>query len=149
MKSVKSVKRSSGFTLIELLIVVAIIGILAAIAVPMYVDHITRSQLVEGHTGLSDFRVRMEQFFQDNRTYSGGGLGGCGATTPATATNFGYNCASAGQTYVATANGTAGRVVGFTFTINETNLRQTTATAAGWAPAAMPAPCWVTRKGSC
>jgi prepilin-type N-terminal cleavage/methylation domain-containing protein len=142
-------KKSSGFTLIELLIVVAIVGILAAIAVPMYTDHITRAQLVEGHTGLADFRVRMEQFYQDNRTYDGAGLDGCGAAKPANSTNFTYNCRSAGQTYTATANGTAGRVIGFTFTINEQNVRQTTATKAGWEPAAMPANCFVTRKGSC
>ncbi|MBL0142678.1 MAG: prepilin-type N-terminal cleavage/methylation domain-containing protein [Betaproteobacteria bacterium] len=142
-------KNASGFTLIEIMIVVAIVGILAAIAVPMYTDHITRAQLVEGHTGLSDLRVRMEQFYQDNRTYDGGGLGNCGAANPANRTNFTYVCLSAGQTYLATANGTAGRVVGFSFTVNETNTRQTTATAAGWEPAVMPSPCWVTRKGSC
>jgi prepilin-type N-terminal cleavage/methylation domain-containing protein len=142
-------KNASGFTLIEIMIVVAIVGILAAIAVPMYTDHITRAQLVEGHTGLSDYRVRMEQFYQDNRTYDGAALGNCGAADPANRTNFTYNCRSAGQTYVATATGTSGRVVNFVFTVNETNTRQTTATAAGWAPAAMPANCWVTRKGSC
>ena len=112
-------KKQSGFTLIELLIVVAIVGILAAIAVPMYTDHITRSQLIEGHTGLSDFRVRMDQFFQDNRTYT------------------------------ATATGARGRVAGFVFTINERNVRQSTAAPAGWAPAVMPSNCWITRKGSC
>jgi type IV pilus assembly protein PilE len=143
-----SMTKASGFTLIEVMIVVAIIGILAAIAVPQYTDYITRSQLVEGHTGLADLRVRMEQYFQDNRTYDGVGLDNCGATAPA-GTNFTYNCASAGQTYVATATGSAGRVVGFTFTINERNVRQTTATKVGWAPAVMPAPCFVTRKGDC
>ncbi len=142
-------KRAKGFTLIELLIVVAIVGVLAAIAVPMYIDHITRSQLVEAHTGLSDFRVRMEQFFQDNRTYNGAGLGGCGAATPANAANFAYACVPGGGTYVATATGNAGRVVGFVYTINEQNARQTTAAPAGWAPAVMPSNCWVTRKGSC
>ena len=76
----------------------------------MYTDHITRAQLVEGHTGLSDFRVRMEQFYQDNRTYDGAGLDNCGAANPANSTNFTYNCRSAGQTYTATANGTSGRV---------------------------------------
>jgi type IV pilus assembly protein PilE len=142
-------KKQTGFTLIELLIVVAIVGVLAAIAVPMYTDHITRSQLVEAHTGLSDFRVRMEQFFQDNRTYNGAGLNGCGAATPASSTNFTYTCAPADQAYVATATGSSGRVVGFVFDINEQNLRRTTAAPAGWAPAVMPSTCWVTRKGSC
>lgn len=142
-------KKSSGFTLIEIMIVVAIIGILAAIAIPQYTDYITRSQLVEGHTGLSDFRVRMEQFYQDNRTYDGAGLGNCGAATPANATNFTYTCRSTGQGYTATATGSGGRVTGFVFTINETNVRQTTATPAGWAPATMPSNCFVTRKGSC
>jgi type IV pilus assembly protein PilE len=143
-------KKSSGFTLIELMIVVAIIGILAAIAIPQYTDYITRSQLVEGNTGLSDFRVRMEQYYQDNRKYDGAGLGTCGAAAPTSAQYFTYTCDSAGQTYTATATGKAGsRVDGFVFTINEQNLRQTTATAPGWAPSTMPSNCFVTRKGDC
>ena len=142
-------KRQSGFTLIEIMIVVAIVGILAAIAVPQYTDYILRSQLVEGHTGLQDMRVRMEQFYQDNRTYDGAALDNCGAAAPAGRQFFDFNCRSLGQTYTVTATGARGRVGGFVFTINEQNVRQTTATKAGWEPAAMPAPCFVTRKGSC
>jgi type IV pilus assembly protein PilE len=145
-------KRQSGFTLIEIMIVVAIVGILAAIAVPQYTDYILRSQLVEGHTGLQDFRVRMEQFYQDNRTYDGAALDNCGAAAPAGQQFFNFNCRSLGQTYTATATGARGRVTGpppFVFTINEQNVRQTTSAKAGWEPAAMPAPCFVTRKGSC
>jgi len=140
--------KSKGFTLVELLIVVAIVGILAAIAVPMYTDYVTRGQLVEAHAGLGGFRVQMEQFYQDNRSYSGGG--GCGVPAP-TYQNFAHNCqiTNAGQGYTATATGNSGRVTGFVFSINEQNQRQTTATPAGWAPAAMPAPCFVIRKGSC
>jgi type IV pilus assembly protein PilE len=142
-------KKQNGFTLIELLIVVAIVGILAAIAVPMYTDHIIRSTLVEGHTGLSDLRVRMEQFYQDNRTYDGAGLDNCGAAKPANATNFTYTCAANGQTYTATATGNkASRADGFVFTINEQNARATTAAKDGWEAKNMDT-CWITRKGSC
>lgn len=144
-------KRQNGFTLIELLIVVAIVGILAAIAVPMYTDYVTRGQLVEAHAGLAGFRVQMEQYYQDNRTYNGAGPGGCGLPPGPTYQHFGHTCqiTNGGQGYLATATGNAGRVTGFIFTINEQNQRQTTGTPAGWAPAVMPSPCFVIRKGSC
>ncbi|MDR0247243.1 MAG: prepilin-type N-terminal cleavage/methylation domain-containing protein, partial [Burkholderiales bacterium] len=59
-----------GFTLIEMMIVVAIIGILAALAVPSYIDHVRRGAIPEGLAGLSNEKVRMEQFFMDNRAYA-------------------------------------------------------------------------------
>jgi type IV pilus assembly protein PilE len=140
-------KKAAGFTLVELMIVVAIVGILSMIAVPMYIDHITRSQLIEGHAGLSDLRVRMEQFYQDNRTYNGAALDNCGAAAPALTTYFTFNCRSAGQTYLATATGKATtRANGFAFTITEANVRATTAAPSGWGTSVT---CWTTRKGSC
>ena len=56
-----------GFTLIEVMITIAVIAILAAVALPNYVEYVTRSRLVEAKTNLSDMRTRMEQFFLDNR----------------------------------------------------------------------------------
>lgn len=139
-----------GFTVIELMIVVVIVAILAAIALPGYRDYVLRGKLVDAHNALSDFRVRQEQFYQDNRRYDGAGLGGCGAIAP-TSKYFTFACAPAAapaQTYVATANGvTAEGMGGFSYTINELNARATTVTAPastnGWSTNAA---CWIRSK---
>ena len=139
-------KRSQGFTLVELLIVVAIVGILAAIAVPMYTDYITRAQLVPAHAGLQGLRVKMEQAYQDNRQYPLN----CAGIPLGIDKNWTVTCAAAPQTYTLTATGTDGRVAGpppFVMTINEAGTRNTTGAPAGWAPA--EANCFVTRKGHC
>jgi type IV pilus assembly protein PilE len=142
--------RYKGFTVIELMIVVVIMAILAAIAVPGYRDYILRGKLVDAHNALSEFRVRQEQFYQDNRRYDGAGLGGCGVTAP-TSKYFTFTCvpaAAPAQTYVATATGVAGEgMSGFAFTINEANARATTVTAPattnGWSSNAA---CWIRAK---
>jgi len=140
-------KPTRGFTLLELMITVAIIAILAAIAVPQYNEYVARSMIVEGTAGLADMRVRMEQFYQDNRNYTGAGCGTCGAACP-NSQYFNFTCDSAGQTYTVTATATAGRIAGLVFTIDEQNVRQTTGVPAGWtAPAGN---CWTLRKsGHC
>src|SRR6266581_1407504 len=61
-----------GFTLIEVMIVVAIVAVLAAIALPNYADYIKRGKIIEATSALSDLRTRYEQYFLDNRTYAGG-----------------------------------------------------------------------------
>src|SRR5262245_7477408 len=71
-KGVSMVRKQGGFTLIEVMIVVTIIAILAAVAIPNYSDYVTRGRVVEAIAGLGDARTKMEQFFQDNRTYPTG-----------------------------------------------------------------------------
>lgn len=63
-------KRQLGLTLIELMITVAIIGILASVAYPSYIDHITRSNRAEALRELTRFANLQEQYFIDHRVYS-------------------------------------------------------------------------------
>ena len=62
-------KKQQGFTLIELMIVVAIIGILAAIAIPAYQDYTIRAQVSEGLNLASGSKVAVAEFYQDTGTW--------------------------------------------------------------------------------
>ena len=59
-------KKQQGFTLIELMIVVAIIGILAAIAIPAYQDYTIRAQVSEGLSLSSGGKAAVAEFYQDS-----------------------------------------------------------------------------------
>lgn len=144
-------RKTAGFTLIEVLIVVTLIAILTAIALPSYQDYVRRSKITEATSNLSDVRLRLEKFYADNRRYGTAGV--CGVPMPAatdqryfTITCVSANPAGAGdQTYVVTAAGVATQgMTGFTYTLNESNTRGSTFTVAGWNNSAT---CWVSKKG--
>jgi type IV pilus assembly protein PilE len=137
-------KRHSGFTLIELMIVIVIVGILSAVAMPAYNDYLMRGRLVEAYGELASIRAKLEQHFLDNRTY----VGACAANTVAplpTGKYFTYLCNLGATTYTVTASGVAAEGAGgFTFSINEANVRRTTAAPAGYNTSNT---CWITKKG--
>lgn len=70
-------KTQKGFTLIELMIVVAIIGILAAIALPAYQDYTKRAKVSEIILAASACRTTITEVFQSATTLPAGGAWGC------------------------------------------------------------------------
>jgi type IV pilus assembly protein PilA len=86
-----------GFTLIELMIVIAIIGILAAIAIPAYQNYLIRSQVTEGLSLADGWKTAVSEFYAQYGTFpnsvSAGGLApvgaGCGGSIAAPANSVG------------------------------------------------------------
>jgi type IV pilus assembly protein PilE len=154
-------KARSGFTLIEILIVVAIVGILSAIAMPMYSDYVTRGKLPEGFATLGDARIKMELFFQDNPATGYGNTGGAGTDACSDPTvaryvagtglkYFSITCnVTSATTYTLTASGISTEGLGgLTYAVDEMNQQSTTSVPSGWSGAGST--CWVRKKdGSC
>ena len=125
-------KLQQGFTLIELMIVVVVISILSAIAMPAYTDYVKRGKAAEATATLADMRIKMEQFFQDNRSYIGGA---CAPTS--TVKYFTYTCSSGPSATAYTLNA-AGKA---SESVDQSNVKTSTFDGT------VGATCWLTKKG--
>jgi type IV pilus assembly protein PilE len=140
-------RRVKGFTLIEVMITVAIVAILAAIALPSYTEYVRRARISDGISILSAFRLKMEQYFQDNRGYALACRANTVAPIPDPTAYFTFDCNPAPDdtTFRLRAIG-IGSMTGFVYTIDQANVKTSTGPA-GWAPSSS---CWVLRRdGSC
>jgi type IV pilus assembly protein PilE len=138
---------SKGFTLIELMVTVAIVAVLAGIGYPAYAEHVKRGRVVDATGELATMRVRLEQYYQDNRNY-GSTATACGVAVPAN-TSFTFTCSwgaggtSQGFLVTATGNASAG-MSGYAFTVDQGNAQVTTAYPGA---TGLPRSCWLKRKG--
>ena len=143
--------RSAGMTLIELLIVLVIIGILAAFAVPSYSKYVQRARVVEVTGDLGQGRVTFEQYYLDNRSYNGAtcptATNGTYFTIACTVTQDANSNPATYSTYTLTATG-KGTMAGFIYTVDQTNSRTTQGPFVSTSIySSGTAPCWIFRKG--
>lgn len=146
-------REARGFTLIEAMVTVAIVAILASVALPAYGDYVRRGQLPEAFTHLSDLRVKLEQYYQDQRNYGSAACADAAGApawanfAPNGADHFGFACTltDGGQGYVLAATGSNGRAVGHRYTITHDNLRATTQ----FKGAAVSRSCWLAKGSEC
>lgn len=141
--------KTNGFTLIELMVVVAIIGVLLAVALPSYKDYVVRGALTDAITGLTNTRADMERYYQDFRTYQAVGSTASPPCTSAGTTvgKFNITCTTAAASYTLTATGTTGTVVSnVIYTVNQAEIKTSTfpTTMSGWTSCSSK---WITRKG--
>ncbi len=145
-----------GFTLLELLIVIAIIGILARFAMPAYRDYVMRGRIVDMTNTLSALQVKMEQNYQDNRTYVSASVGTypC-ATSEISAinqvlspTHFSIGCGNpTSAAFTLTAAGVSGTdMVGASYTVDQNGAKGSTLPST-WGGTSSTT-CWLINRGS-
>lgn len=129
--------QARGFTLIEMMVTVAIVGILSAVALPVYSAYVLRARTTEAFTVLGALQPSAEQYWSNNRSFTN-------LPAPAATANFNYTVVGTDSTYLAKATG-INKMAGVEYTLDQAGARATTiATLPGWITSTT---CWVDRKG--
>jgi len=122
--------RMRGFTLLELMIVIGLIALLMALALPSYTEFVVRTKLRTGTESLSAFRSVLEQGYQDNRSYRTVDDSAC-LIVSYPSENFSVTCAATSDVlYVLTATSAADQGLGaagdYEYTIDQDGIARTT-----------------------
>lgn len=124
----------------------AIATILAIVTIPSYRDHVMRSRIPEATSGLVLTGMRLEQYYQDHRSYANAATAACGVPMPQ-ADQFGFSCTvpTDGQSFLISARGRAdGSMAGFAYTLDHLGAQRTTALPTDWGDA--PVNCWIEKR---
>lgn len=145
----QAISPAHGFTLIEVMIVVAIVAILSAVALPAYQNYVIRGKIPDATSVLAANQTRLEQWFQDQRSYLSGTVcgGNVAASNTTASTNFDFTCAATATTFTLTATGKSS-MSGFSYTVDQAGTRTTTiASPAPSSWRATNSSCWITKQG--
>lgn len=126
--------------MVELMFTIAIAAILATIAMGAYGNYVLSSKLSESFAMLGDYRLKMEQFKQDNRTYADPpNSNTCGIQPLPTNKYFDFACAASGAQFTATASNKAGIGLGnpadYSYSIDQDGVQNTPKFAGAPGPA--------------
>ena len=124
-----------GFTLIELLVVILIIGILAAIALPAFLNQREKAQDSEAKSGVRTAQTAMETYFTDNQKYTGADVAALEGIEPALKN---------ANTLTVSPNGTVGYTISVKSKSNGANVFTITNTSG-----VVTRTCTTTGKGGC
>jgi type IV pilus assembly protein PilE len=136
-------KKRNGFTLIELMIVIVVIAILAAIALPSYQNYVTKSKIKEAQSNLIALSLSAEQAYQRSLAFPAVTLANTAAlkanstfsTWNPSSNAFSFQYSSDGSTYTLTATGTNTSLTSCTLTLKNNGERSLTpgcGTGANW-----------------
>ncbi|HUL19836.1 MAG TPA: type IV pilin protein [Thermodesulfobacteriota bacterium] len=124
-------KKEKGFTLIELLIVVFVVAVLAAVAVPVYTGYAQRGRRAEAKTALEQLRASQEVFRAENGRYASDATDGDALTVlrtnwggpPATVNLYNITMVSNNTTFTGTATATGSQTSDGNLTIDQNGLK--------------------------